>query len=362
MSDPHESPVPSYRDLAERCEVIVCCGTGGVGKTTTAAATAMAAAAMGRRAAVVTIDPAKRLADALGIGELGNDPTVIDGPWSGTLAALMLDTKATFDAVVRRHAGSDEQAETILANRFYRNISTSLSGTQDYMAVEKLAELHSSGEWDLVVVDTPPTRDALAFLEAPKLLTRLLDNPIYRVLISPSTGVLRAVNRAATSVVRQLSRVVGAEVVDDAIEFFQAFQGMEDGFRERADATLTLLGADETAFVLVASPRADTLVEAKYFLDRLGKADLDAAAVVVNRVLPALSIDADRAAELRADHPGGPVQALADHAAAAAGDDDRIVDLLSAAPGATVARVPLLPSDVHDVDTLRRIAELLTEG
>lgn len=351
-----------YRDLVAHCEVIICCGTGGVGKTTTAAATAMAAAAMGRRAAVVTIDPAKRLADALGIGELGNDPTRIEGPWSGTLAALMLDTKATFDDVVRRHAKSDRQAETIFANRFYRNISTSLSGTQDYMAVEKLAQLHSSGDWDLVVVDTPPTRDALAFLEAPKLLTRLLDNPIYKILISPSQGVLRAVNRAATSVVRQLSRVVGAEVVDDAIEFFQNFQGMEDGFRERADATLNLLGADATAFVLVASPRADTLVEAKYFLDRLGNADLDAAAVVVNRVLPALTVDAARAQELHAAHPSGPTRALADHAAAAAGDDDRIIDLLSAAPGATVARVPLLPSDVHDVDTLHRIAEFLTEA
>ena len=350
-----------YRDLVAECEVIVCCGTGGVGKTTTAAATAMAAASMGRRAAVVTIDPAKRLADALGIATLGNDPTTIDGPWPGTMAALMLDTKATFDDVVRRHAQNDEQAETIFGNRFYRNISTTLSGTQDYMAVEKLAELHSSGDWDLVVVDTPPTRDALAFLEAPKLLTRLLDNPIYKILISPSQGVLRAVNRAATGVVRQLSRVVGAEVVDDAIEFFQAFQGMEDGFRERADATLTLLGADATAFVLVASPRADTIVEARYFLERLGKADLDAAGVVVNRVLPALSVDTVRADEINAAVGSGPTQALADHAAAAAGDDDRIAELLSSAPHATVARVPLLPSDVHDVDTLRRIAELLTQ-
>lgn len=357
MSEPAD-----YRTLTAECEVIVCCGTGGVGKTTTAAATAMAAASMGRRAAVVTIDPAKRLADALGIGSLGNDPTVIDGPWSGTLAALMLDTKATFDDVVRRHAPTDAQAETILANRFYRNISTSLSGTQDYMAVEKLAQLHSSGDWDLVVVDTPPTRDALAFLEAPKLLTRLLDNPIYKILISPSQGVLRAVNRAATGVVRQLSRVVGAEVVDDAIEFFQAFQGMEDGFRDRADATLRLLGDDATAFVLVASPRADTLAEAQYFLRRLGKADLDAAAVIVNRVLPALSIDAARAHEISVDHPGGITRALADHAAAATGDDERIRELLSSAPGATAVRVPLLPSDVHDVDTLHRIAELLTEG
>ncbi|MEZ5166194.1 MAG: ArsA-related P-loop ATPase [Acidimicrobiales bacterium] len=187
MSDPTEE-LDGYRRLVATRDVIVCCGTGGVGKTTTAAATAMAAAAMGRRAAVVTIDPAKRLADALGIDRLHNDATIIDGPWPGTLGALMLDTKATFDDVVRRHAKSEKQAERIFANRFYENISTTLSGTQDYMAVEKLAELHSSGEWDLVVVDTPPTRDALAFLEAPKLLTRLLDNAIYKILISPSQG------------------------------------------------------------------------------------------------------------------------------------------------------------------------------
>jgi anion-transporting ArsA/GET3 family ATPase len=354
-----------YRDLVADRSVIVCCGTGGVGKTTTAAATAMAAASMGRRAAVVTIDPAKRLADALGIDELSNDATIIDGPWSGTLGALMLDTKATFDDVVRRHATDETQVERIFANRFYRNISEDLSGTQDYMAVEKLSQLHSSGDWDLVVVDTPPTRDALAFLEAPKLLTRLLDNAIYKLLISPSRGVLKAVNRAAAGVVRQLSRVVGAEVVDDAIEFFQAFQGMEDGFRERADSMLTLLAADETAFVLIASPRTDTISEARYFVKRLGKAQLSVAAVIINRMLPSLSVDPTRAAELRDELHGTPhagaATALADHAAAAEGDDARIDELTAAVPEATVARVPLLPSDVHDVETLQRIAELLTD-
>lgn len=353
-----------YRTIIAERSVVVCCGTGGVGKTTTSAATAMAAAEMGRRACVVTIDPAKRLADALGIDALSNDPTVIEGDWPGTLGALMLDTKATFDDVVRSHARDEDQVEKILANRFYRNISTSLGGTQDYMAVEKLADLHSSGDWDLVVVDTPPTRDALAFLEAPKLLTRLLDNAIYKILISPSQGVLRAVNRAATTVVRQLSKVVGAEVVDDAIEFFQLFQGMEDGFRERADTTLQLLGDDATAFVLVASPRADTLAEARYFLDRLGNADLTAAAVIVNRMLPSLTVDLDRAQAIRGELEGtataGAGIALADHAAAANGDDDRVTELLSSAPNAVLARIPLLPSDVHDVETLHHIADRLS--
>jgi anion-transporting ArsA/GET3 family ATPase len=353
----------SYRAIIEEKRVVVCCGTGGVGKTTTAAATALAAARMGRHAAVVTIDPAKRLADALGIAELSNTPTVIDGPWPGTLGALMLDTKATFDEVVRHHAPTPEQAERIMANTFYENVATSLGGTQDYMAVEKLSQLHSSGDWDLVVVDTPPTRDALSFLEAPKLLSRLLDNAVYKVVINPSSGVLKAVNRAAQSIVRQLSRVVGAEVVDDAIEFFQNFQGMEEGFRTRADATLELLGADETAFVLVASPRADTLSEARYFLDRVGDADLEVRAVVVNRMLPDLAMSLERAAEIAAAAHGGPAadatRALADHATASAGDDERIAELLRHAPDAGLVRIPLLPSDVHDVDTLGHIADLL---
>ncbi len=355
-----------YAELLASRDVIVCCGTGGVGKTTTAAATAVAAAMAGRRAAVVTIDPARRLADALGISELDNSPTEITGPWPGKLAALMLDTKSTFDEVVRRHARDDAQADRILSNRFYRNVSGTLSGTQDYMAVEKLSELHDSGDWDLVVVDTPPTRDALAFLEAPRLLARLLDNPIYRIVTAPSRGALKAVNRAAQGVLRQLARVVGATVVDEAVAFFQAFEGMEDGFRDRANATLELLGDRRTAFVLVASPRADTLVEARYFLDRIRAADLDAAAVIVNRMLPAVSTSAARAAELADELAGTPAAgaatALADLTASAAEDDARITEVTNAAPKAIVVRVPLLSDDVHDLDGLAEIAELLTSA
>ena len=349
--------------LAER-QVVIVCGTGGVGKTTTSAATALAAAEAGRRAVVVTIDPAKRLADALGIGELGNTPTEIEGPWSGTLAALMLDTKSTFDEVVRRNATDDEQAERILSNRFYRNVSGTLSGTQDYMAVEKLAELYDSGDWDVVVVDTPPTRDALAFLEAPKMLSRLLDNPIYKLVTAGNRGVLGVANKAAQTVVRQLARVVGAHVVDEAIAFFQSFDGMEKGFRDRAQATLALMGDDRTAFVLVASPRGDTLDEARYFLDRIRKADLDADAIVVNRVLPATGLPLKQSTALHESLGGtdgaGAAQALLDLATAAAADDDRVADLGEAAPHAVLTTVPMLPDDVHDVDGLRVIADLLT--
>lgn len=353
----------SFADLVVDRRVVIVCGTGGVGKTTTAAAVAVAAAEAGRRAVVVTIDPARRLADALGIAHLGNEPTTIDGSWSGTLAALMLDTKSTFDQVVRRTARDVDQAERILGNRFYRNVSETLSGTQDYMAVEKLAELSASGDWDLVVVDTPPTRDALAFLEAPQMLARLLDNPIYKVVTAPSRGVLGVANRAAQQVLRQLARIVGAAVVDEAIAFFQSFEGMEQGFRDRARSTLALMGDDRTAFVLVASPREDTLDEAAYFLGRLRDVELDADAVVVNRVLPDVGILVAEADRLRAELAGttgeGAGQALLDLVSAAAADTDRITALGAAAPEALLVTVPLLDGDVHDLDGLRTIAGLL---
>ena len=354
-----------YRKLIGSHRVIICCGTGGVGKTTTSAATAVAAAQAGKRAVVVTIDPAKRLADALGIAALDNTPRLIDGPWSGSLSAVMLDTKSTFDEVVRRHAHDEAQAERIIGNRFYRNVSGTLSGTQDYMAVEKLNELHDSGHYDLVVVDTPPTRDALAFLEAPKMLSRLLDNPIYRIVTAPGRGPFKVINTAAQQVLRQLARVVGATVVDEAVAFFQAFEGMEEGFRDRANATIELLGDERTAFVLVASPRADTIDEARYFLRRLHCADLNASAVVVNRMLPQLSTTPKRATELAVSlagsAAGGAAQALADLTATSAGDDLRIAELQNAAPDALTARVPMLHDDVHDIDSLAKIARLLTD-
>ncbi len=356
----------SLAELIEHRSVVVCCGTGGVGKTTTAAALALAGAQAGRRVVVVTIDPAKRLADALGLAELDNNPSSIDGPWPGELAAMMLDTKSTFDDLVRRNAGSPEQAERILTNPFYRNVSTTLSGTQDYMAVEKLYELHQSGYWDLVVVDTPPTRDALAFLEAPRLLARLLDNTIYRLVTAPGRGVLRAVNSAAQVILRQLARVVGASVVDDAVEFFQAFEGMEDGFRDRAKHTMELLGDSGSAFLLVASPRADTLAEARYFVERIATAGLHVEAVVVNRVLPVLETSAETASalarELSTGPLGGAAQALADISAATVDDESRIGDLRTIAIDAAVIRVPLLDDDVHDLDSLAKIAAALTGG
>ena len=360
-TDPPRSNVVA--ETVENCQVIVCCGAGGVGKTTIAAATALLAAAAGKRAVVVTIDPARRLADALGIGELSNTPTAIEGPWPGSLHALMLDTKSTFDEVVRRHARHEAQAQRIIANSFYRNVSATLTGTQDYMAVEKLNELHDSGAYDLVVVDTPPTRDALAFLEAPRMLSRLLANPLYQLVTAPGRGPLKPVNRAARSMLRRLARVVGADVVDEAIAFFGAFEGMQDGFRERAEETLALLSGERTAFVLIASPRGDTIDEARYFLARIAAAGLDTSVVVVNRMLPApattLARSGELAAALQGSEAGPAARALADMCAEAAADGDRIGELLAAAPAAGVVEVPLLAGDVCDLHGLAAIAEFL---
>ncbi|MET0148190.1 MAG: ArsA-related P-loop ATPase, partial [Acidimicrobiales bacterium] len=187
----------SVRDLVGSAEVILCTGSGGVGKTTVAAVLAMEGARQGRKTAVVTIDPAKRLADALGLDGLTNEPGRIAGDWTGELYALMLDTKGTFDDLVNKYAETPDQAERILENRFYKNISSALSATQEFMAMEKLYELHVEADFDLVVVDTPPTRNALDFLDAPGTLTRFLDHPLYKVIMAPTRGFMRAASIAA---------------------------------------------------------------------------------------------------------------------------------------------------------------------
>jgi anion-transporting ArsA/GET3 family ATPase len=343
--------------LVEERSIIVCTGTGGVGKTTTAAVLALEAARRGRRAVVVTIDPAKRLADTLGIADLGNTASRIDGEWPGELSALMLDTKSTFDHLVRTYAPSPEQAERILANRFYRNISGALSGTQEYMAGEKLHELHESGDFDLVVVDTPPTRHALDFLDAPRRLTAFLDHKLYRALVAPTRAYLRAVNLAAQAFIRAAGRVVGAEALDDGLAFFNAFEGMEQGFRDRAARVQALLVDPRTAYVLVASPRADTVTEAAFFADRLADLAVPVAALVVNRVHPRFGDGTAASARAKATGPRAALYAnLADLRVMAEGEAGHLVDLAARVSPAPVVRVPFLPHDVHDLDTLTEIA------
>ena len=352
------------RDLVAERSIVVCCGSGGVGKTTAAAVLALEAARLGRRAVVVTIDPAKRLADALGLEGLTGTPSKIDGDWSGELWALMLDTKSTFDDLVVENASSPEQGRRILENRFYRNISGALSGTQEYMAMEKLYELHQRTDFDLVVVDTPPTRNALDFIDAPRRLTRFLDHRLFRMVTAPGRGVMKAVNVAAQTFLRTVAKVVGGEVIDDAIAFFQAFEGMEEGFRERAAAVLDLLSDDDTAFVLVASPRRDTIAEAQYFADRLAEASISVRALIVNRMHPTFGrglgeAAGERATTLAGTDLGGLYRNLADFQLVASREEDHLAGLASAVAPAPVVRVPFLSTDVHDIDGLTALAKLM---
>ena len=357
----------SLGELVESHSIVVCAGSGGVGKTTTAAVLAMEAARRGRRAVVVTIDPAKRLADTLGIGELTNSPKRIEGDWPGELHALMLDTKSTFDDLVIKHSEDREQADRILANPFYRNISGALSGTQEYMAGEKLYELHEESDFDLVVVDTPPTRNALDFLDASRRLTRFLDHRLYKALMAPTRAYMKAVNVAAQAFVRTIGKVVGGAVLDDALSFFQAFEGMEAGFRDRAARVQALLTAQDTAYVLVASPRADTVDEAAFFARKLAGTHLPVAALVVNRMHPRFGDgrgEADRArAVTLAGTPLGALYAnLADFREMADEEDTHLRGLADQVAPAPVVKVPFLADDVHDLGTLAQIGTYLFDS
>jgi anion-transporting ArsA/GET3 family ATPase len=355
---------------------VICCGTGGVGKTTTAAAIALEAARRGRRACVVTIDPAKRLANTLGLTELSDTPTEIArerwdpaGESSGLLFALMLDTKSTFDRVIARYAGDPEQAARILDNRFYRNISGAIGGTQEYMAMEKLHELHADGNFDFVVIDTPPTRHALDFVDAPARLLRLLDNRVFRLLMMPTRAYLKVASVAVQGFLRTVARVVGRDVIDDVVAFFRAFEGMEAGFRERAESVQRLIADPATAFVLITTPRRDAVDEADYFARRLIDHKLEIDAMIVNRVHPSFTETpsaqlVERAATLAADPDLARrylvLAELQDTVEREHAELQRVVDRLG---DTSVAMVPLLSSDVHDLPSLRAVGhELFADG
>ncbi len=368
-------------EIVDTAEIIVSCGSGGVGKTTSAAAIALHAASIGKRVVVVTIDPARRLADAFGLVDgLTNDPTRVtvavapasdrdrdrDSAGTGELWAMMLDPAMTFDGLVRQYAASPERAERILANAFYRNIAGALSGTQEYMAAEKLYQLHRDERFDIVVVDTPPTRHALDFLDAPATLTRFINHRLFRLMMLPARGGMKVLNIAAQPVLRTIGKVVGGDVLADAIAFFQAFEGMEAGFRDRADAVSELLHSPVTRYVLVASARHDTVVEARYFAARLVESQLVVAAVVINRLQPRFGditpAEALAAAEgVLATDPqlAAMWRNLAELRALADAEEAVIAPLLADADDDAVHRVPLLDSDVHDLDGLREIARHL---
>ncbi|MFM8946450.1 MAG: ArsA family ATPase, partial [Actinomycetota bacterium] len=274
-----------FSSLVDDASIIVCCGSGGVGKTTTAAALGLEAARRGRKVVVITIDPARRLADALGLADgLGNDPRRIAIDGDGELWAMMLDATQTFDDVVREHSRSSQQAQRILDNPFYKNVASRLSGSQEYMAAEQLYALDRDERFDLVVVDTPPSREALDFLRSPRKLSNFLDHRVYRWLMAPARGGLRVLNIAAQPILRTIGRVIGADVLADAIDFFQAFEGIESGFRDRAIAVESLLRSDRTRHVVVASPRSDTIEEARFFIDELRTLTIAVSGLVVNRL------------------------------------------------------------------------------
>jgi len=348
--------------------IIICCGSGGVGKTTTAAAVALEAARLGRTACVVTIDPARRLANSLGLDDLTNQPTRIEGDWPGELYALMLDPKGTFDDLVLRYSDSPEQAEDIKRNRLYRNLTGSLSGTQEYMAMEKLHELVEEGGFDLVVVDTPPSRNALDFLDAPRRLTHFLGNRVFRALMTPTRAGLKVVGVAAHALLRTISKVAGADIVQDAVAFFQAFEGMEEGFRTRAARVRELLSQPGTAFVLVASPRPDSVDEAVHFAGKLAESDMSVTALVVNRVQPRFADDAQVASLPEPATPGGDtpldelIGNLRGYTAASDREEQATADLVAKIAPAPVYRVPLLDGDVHDLGGLGTVADLLFLG
>lgn len=370
--------------IADRdCEIVICCGAGGVGKTTLSAALAVRAAEAGRKVVVLTIDPARRLAQSLGLGELDNVPRAvagIDTDADGSLDAMMLDMKRTFDDVVLA-SSTREKAEQILANPFYAALSTSFSGTQEYMAMEKLGQLHAqateSGQWDLIIVDTPPARSALDFLDAPEHLSTLLDGRFLRLLLAPAKGPFKLMSVGFGLVSAAMNKILGAQILTDVQTFVTAFEALFGGFRQRAEHTLELLSSEQTTFIVVSTPEHDTLREAAYFVDRLSEEGMPLAGLAVNRVHhSALDVSAERALAAAEDLTSTPtgagdgsatdatVVALQRHAARM-----RLIEreqlLLgrfgAAHPGVATSAVEALATDVTDLDALRRTGLLLAE-
>ncbi|MEO8363351.1 MAG: ArsA-related P-loop ATPase [Ilumatobacteraceae bacterium] len=354
----------TFERILEKSSIIICCGSGGVGKTTTAAAIGIAAARTGRRVVVVTIDPAKRLADALGLStELGNEPHQIVSPPTapGQLWAMMLDTQATFNEVVRTYSADKEQVERIMSNRFFRNISKNLSGTQEYMAAEKLFQLHADARFDLVVIDTPPTRDALNFLDAPNRLIRFLDHRLYRLLLTPARGGLKVFAAAMQPIVRAIARIVGTQALDDALAFFRAFDGMDTGFRQRAEQVVKLLRSPNTSYVVVTSPNLETIDEADYFVSKLHEEGLSTATLIINRIQPSFaSIDADINERDGSTHEFSELRRNLDQLNRRASDQAlSIAGLVAHVAPAPVIYIPLFAHDVTNGESLGMVADHL---
>ncbi|MFN8161215.1 MAG: ArsA-related P-loop ATPase [Solirubrobacterales bacterium] len=371
--------MPAVYEILAGKEICICAGSGGVGKTTTAAAIALGMAGRGKKVCVLTIDPAKRLADSLGLEELGNearrvDPALIERQGlevSGELWAMMLDAKATFDELVARHAPDEESRDRVLGNRIYQQISNALAGSQEYMAMEKLFELHSEGEFDLLVLDTPPTRNALDFLDAPRRLTQFIEGRSLRVFIKPTGMAARVAGRGATVALSMLRRVLGFDLLADLSEFFGAFSGMVDGFRERARRVNELLADPATCFLVVCGPQGEPISEAVYFHRKLVEAKLPFGGVIVNKVHYPSGRPQDDGGDLRealgealgdADLAERVLSNFRDYRALADRDARNISRLAAELRTRGVIRVPYLDEDVHDLAGLARINRYLFSG
>ena len=356
----------SVADILDGRSICVCAGSGGVGKTTTSAAVAAGMAARGLKVVVVTIDPAKRLADSLGLDELGNSARRVDpslftqagvDPGEGELWAMMLDAKATFDEVVAEHSPDEKARQRILDNRIYRQISGALAGSQEYMAMEKLYELHEQGDYDLLVLDTPPSRNALDFLDAPRRIVQFVEGRSMRLFLRPTGIGARVAGRGVSAVTSVLRRLTGIDLIEDLSEFFAATGGMISGFRERADRVNELLADERTTFLVVCGPAGEPIEEAVYLHEKLAETDLPFGGIVVNRV-----------------HEGGPDPEGLEHAVTdALGDRDlaervcasvadrrtlvrrdaaNIERLIERVGDGPMIRVPELSDEVHDLEGL----------
>lgn len=362
-------PAASLQVAVETASLLVTCGPGGVGKTTTAAALGVAAARAGRRTVVVTVDPARRLADALGLDDsaAADEPHLVDGVTrrasDGELWALMLDAEQTFDRLVREQAGSKRQADAILDNPVYQAISGSLAGAQEYMAIERLHQLHTSGEWDLVIVDTPPSRHAIDLLEAPDRLIGFLGHPVYRALTVGQRAFAKVTDAAASMFLWAVKRLAGPQIVEDTIGFFRSLANIEGGLRRRAKDVSTLLRSDATSFVVVSSPRSEAVGEAKHLLDALRTRGFPLGGVVVNLIHPMPTELTPDDAAILAELDVGP---LTDHVTwhaqltrLAAAEREELVPLRRLAGTAPIVELPLLDEDVHDVPGLVGLATRL---
>ncbi|MFQ6327626.1 ArsA family ATPase [Nocardia sp. CWNU-33] len=372
MSTPSSNvavPLDISKIIADRtARVVVCCGSGGVGKTTTAAAIALRAAELGRKVVVLTIDPARRLAQSLGVADLDNAPQRVPlGPDAkGELHAMMLNMRRTFDDMVLEHTSPDK-AEQIFANPFYQTVASSFGGTQEYMAMEKLGQLAGRKEWDLIVVDTPPSRNALDFLDAPKRLGNFLNGRMIRVIMAPGRGVTRLVTGAMSLAVRGVSTIVGGQMLKDASNFLQSLESLFGGFQDRADRTYAMLSKPGTHFLVVAAAEPDALREASFFVDRLSTERMPLAGLVLNRTHPVLStLSADHAltaADQLAETDPITSSVLRIHAqrvATAKREQHLLHRFTGAHPRVPIVSVTALPFEVSDLEALQAVGDQLT--